>query len=142
MVFGRRIHDQNFVMTKLPELAAWIVFAQEKGAKDRPSAGIWTVLTATPLLPVLAIFVLFYFMLLRPEKRKRTNLAQMLDNLQKNDRIITIGGIYGTVVNAPKGSAEITIRVDENSNSRVRILRSAVSRVLTGEESTESKTDE
>jgi preprotein translocase subunit YajC len=54
----------------------------------------------------------------------------MRANLKKNDRIVTVGGIIGTVINAPKDSDEISIRIDESSNTRMRILRSAVNRVL------------
>ena len=54
----------------------------------------------------------------------------MLNNLKKNDQVITAGGIYGTVVNAASGSEDITLRIDESSNTRMRVLRSAVSRVI------------
>ena len=43
------------------------------------------------------IGVLFYLMLVRPERRKRADLDTMLKNLKKNDRVVTIGGIFGTV---------------------------------------------
>ena len=51
-----------------------------------------------PLFPFLMIAVLFYLLMIRPERRKRAELAEMLQNLKKNDRVVTIGGIYGTVV--------------------------------------------
>ena len=61
-------------------------------------------------------------------------MKNMLGNLQKNDRIVTIGGIYGTVVNIQKDSDSITIKVDESSNAKLRVLRSAISRVVTGDD--------
>ena len=81
-----------------------------------------------PLLVLLG--VMFYLMLIRPERRKRQDMTRMLDNLKKNDRVVTIGGIYGTVVNVQKGLEEVTLRVDENNNTRLRVLRSAISRVV------------
>jgi preprotein translocase subunit YajC len=85
------------------------------------------------LWPILLIGVLFYFMLIRPEKRKQADVQRMQQNLKKNDRVVTIGGIIGVVVNTQQGSDEVTLRVDENTNARVRVLRSAVSRVLSSE---------
>ena len=92
----------------------------------------------TFLWPLLAIGILFYFMLIRPEKRKQSEVQRMQLGLQKNDHVVTVGGILGVVVNAPPGAEEITIRVDESSNTRLRVLRSAISRVVSGEKAAEA----
>jgi len=94
-----------------------------------------------PLWMLVLVGMLFYFIMIRPEKRKRAQVAQMQDTLKKNDRIVTIGGILGVVVNTQAGSNEVTIRVDDNSNTRIRILRSSISRVLTDEKSDQKKDD-
>lgn len=83
-----------------------------------------------PFLPFLFIAVLFYLLMIRPERRKRAELAEMLRNLKKNDRVVTIGGIHGTVVNTQKDSDEVTIKVDESTNTKLRMQRSAIARVL------------
>jgi preprotein translocase subunit YajC len=83
-----------------------------------------------PFIPFLVIGVLFYLLLIRPERRKRQEMEKMLENLNKDDQIITIGGVWGVVVNASKGSEYVTIRVDEKNETKLRILRSAVSRVV------------
>lgn len=88
--------------------------------------------------PFVIILVLFYFMLIVPERKKRAELQQMLGSLKKNDRIVTHGGMFGTVVNIP-GPEVITIRVDENNNTRVHIQRSAVARIITADESPDKK---
>ncbi len=80
--------------------------------------------------PWLAIGLLAYFMLMRPHQRERAEMKSMLDGLKKNQRVVTIGGIYGTVVTAEKGSEDVTLKVDENGNARIRVLRSAISRVI------------
>ena len=106
------------------QFAAWLL-AQGGGGGGVPSWDMW--------LPFVAIGLLFYFLLIRPERKKRNELGKMLDNLKKNDRVVTIGGIYGVVVNIAPNSEEVTIRVDEGTNTKLRILRSAISRVLTDE---------
>jgi preprotein translocase subunit YajC len=94
-----------------------------------------------PLIPFLVIGMLFYLLLIRPEKRKRQELDKMLEGLNKDDQIVTIGGVWGVVVNASKGSEFITVRVDEGSGTKLRILRSAVSRVITDGGSTAGSKD-
>ena len=92
----------------------------------------------SPFIPFLFIGLLFYFMILRPERRRRSEQSGMLENLKKNDRIVTAGGIYGTVVNVQKGDSDIVIKVDENSNTRLRVVRSSISRVINETDSDES----
>ena len=105
-------------------------------AADAPEFNLFNM-----MLPFLAIGLLFYFLMIRPEKRKRAGIARMQDDLKKNDRIVTIGGIMGVVVNTQKESNEVTIRVDDNNNTRIHILRSSISRVLTDDKSDAKKED-
>ncbi len=93
------------------------------------------------VIPLLMVAVLFYLFIIRPERRKRAEMTAMLQSLKKNDRVVTIGGIYGTVVNAPKDLDEITIKVDESTNTKLRVLRSAIARVLAADNGASSKTD-
>jgi preprotein translocase subunit YajC len=86
------------------------------------------------LWPFLIIGVLFYFMLIAPERRKRKEMEQLLANNTNNDQVVTIGGIVGTVVNASPNSAVVTLRVDDGNNTRIRVLRSAIARVGAPEE--------
>jgi preprotein translocase subunit YajC len=92
-----------------------------------------------PLIPFLVIGMLFYLLLIRPERRKRQEMDKMLESLNKDDQIITAGGVWGVVVNASKGSEYITVRVDEGNGTKLRILRSAVSRVITNDSSAGTK---
>ena len=73
------------------------------------------------------IGVMFYMMILAPDRRKRSEHSRMLEALKKNDHVVTIGGIFGTVVNVQQD--EVTIRVDDNA--KIRVLRSSISRVET-----------
>ena len=93
------------------------------------------------LLPIVAIGFLFFFLIVRPEKKKQAAVARMQGELKKNDRVVTVGGIIGVVVNTQAGSNEITVRVDENTNTRLHMLRSSVSRVVTDEKSVTDEKD-
>ena len=55
------------------------------------------------LMPIVMIGVLFYLLIVRPEKRKQSDVAKMQANLKKNDHVVTAGGILGVVVNASQG---------------------------------------
>ncbi len=85
------------------------------------------------LPPLMIIGVLVYVMILRPEGRRRADQERLQKELKKNDEIITVGGVYGTVVNAQQDADYITIKVDENSNTKLRITRSSVQTVLNKE---------
>ncbi len=90
------------------------------------------------MLPALAvIMVLFYFLILRPQKSKDQQLRSMLDNLKETDRVVTIGGIHGVVSNVNRETGIVTIRVDESTGAKIRVGTSAVARVVTGDEKSE-----
>lgn len=114
-------------------LAAWpLAQAAGGGAKGKGAAGdggLLNTLFANPLIPFLLIGLVFYLLLMRPEQKRKKEMEQLLSNLKKNDRVVTIGGICGTVVNVSSGSNYVTLRVDDSNNTRVRVLRSAISRV-------------
>lgn len=63
-------------------------------------------------LPLIVIFIIFYFLLIRPQQKRMKDHQKMLDNLQKGDQIITSGGLHGTVANI-RGN-EVDIKVTED----------------------------
>jgi preprotein translocase subunit YajC len=87
------------------------------------------------------IMVLFYFMLIRPQKRKEQALRAMVSNIKENDRVVTIGGIHGVVTNVQRDADRVTIRVDESTGAKLRVNMSAVARVLTGDEADSAASD-
>jgi len=112
-----------------------------QGEAARPGS-IWEVLFANPLIPLMLTMMFLYIFILRPDPKKRKEAEQMLANLKPNDHVVTIGGICGTVVAATAGSKFITIRVDDKTGAKVRLLRSAVSHVGSPEEAdAEGKTE-
>ena len=82
--------------------------------------------------PMIVIGVLAYLLLIKPERTKRADMQKLLDGLAKNTRVVTIGGIHGTIVNIQKDSDEVTLKVDEATNTKIRVARSAISKVVTG----------
>ena len=77
--------------------------------------------------PLVLIFVVFYFLLIRPQQRKAKDHKAMLDALRRGDRVVTGGGIIGTVARV-ENPEEVT--VDIADGVRVRVLRSTISSVL------------
>ncbi len=63
-------------------------------------------------LPLALIFIIFYFLLIRPQKQKEKEHQKMLGGINKNDEVVTSGGIHGTVVNVKEKT--LTLRIDEN----------------------------
>ncbi len=90
---------------------------------------------ANPLtwLPIVAILVLGYFMLIRPEQKKASDAQKMLDGIKKNDRVETIGGIIATVVSVKKDQQEVVLRLDDKSGSEMRVRMRAIATVLSRE---------
>jgi len=78
-------------------------------------------------LPLVLIFVVFYFLLIRPQQKKQKDHRTMLDALRRGDRVVTGGGIIGTVNRVT--SAE-EVEVDIAQGVRVRVLRSTITSVL------------
>lgn len=77
--------------------------------------------------PLILIFIVFYFLLIRPQQKKAKAHREMLSNVRRGDRIVTSGGIIGTVTKA-EGDAELQVEIADGV--RIRVLRGAVSDVL------------
>jgi preprotein translocase subunit YajC len=77
------------------------------------------------MLPMMAIlFFLFYVLLIRPQRRQQKEREKMISALKKNDHVITTGGICG-VVDRIKDN-DVYLRVDEKSDLKLRVIRSAI----------------
>lgn len=74
--------------------------------------------------PILIIGVFFYFILLRPQQKEQRRRQDFLNNLKKNAKVVTTGGLIGTVVDISSDGRQVTLRVDDTT--RVRFLRSAI----------------
>jgi preprotein translocase subunit YajC len=87
------------------------------------------------IMPFLAIGLLFYFMLIRPQSREHARRREMLKAVKKTDRVLTTSGIYGVVTSIDPEAGEITIKVDEATNTKLRMTFSSIAQVLGNEPS-------
>lgn len=108
--------------------AITVLFAQNGGGSGAQAF--------TLLLPFVVIGLLFYFMLIRPQRRQEQQRREMLERLKKNDHVVTIGGIIGTVTSLRPEADEVTLRVDDSSGTKLRVTRASIARVVTDSEGT------
>src|SRR5947209_15257222 len=103
--------------------ALMTLFAEGE-APAAPGAGLLN------FLPIVLIIFVMYLLLFRPMQKQEKVRQQMIAALKKRDRVVTSGGLIGTVADINETDNEITLKVDENSNLRVRVLRSSITQVL------------
>jgi preprotein translocase subunit YajC len=82
------------------------------------------------LLPFLPAIPLFYFLLIRPQQQQEKKRKQMIDNLKKNDRVLTVGGIYGTVISVDAENDRVVLRVDDDGKIKIPFSKTSVVRVI------------
>ena len=92
---------------------------------EEPPGGINGLIPFMWLIPVIILYV---FLIQRPQCRQQAQQEMMLKNIKKNDRVITTSGIYGVVTNVQSDADEVTIKVDESNNTKLRMTLSAVAR--------------
>jgi preprotein translocase subunit YajC len=80
---------------------------------------------------IVVIFAVMYFMFIRGPKKQQQQQQEMIRSLQKNDRVRTVGGIIGTVVDVK--DEYITLKVDETNNTKIRVVAAAISKNLAPE---------
>ena len=109
-------------MTRILDIA---ILAQDKPGS---STNMW--------IGLILMIVVFYGMIAWGSHKDKKRRRDMLGAVKKNDRVMTIGGIIGTVVTV--SDTEVTLKVDESANVKITVVRSAIQKVLTeGETPTE-----
>ena len=109
------------------------------GEGTAPASGPDSIMQVlmSPFGFMMIAMALLYFMVLLPQQRQSKNaqreLAESLKNLKKNDRVVTVGGIHGTVLISGGDSATVTIRIDDATNAKMTVNREAIMRVITEE---------
>jgi preprotein translocase subunit YajC len=84
---------------------------------------------ANPLamwMPIILIFVIMYFLILRPQAKRQKEHQKMLETLQKGDEVVTAGGIYGTIVGMKEKDTVVIVEVDKNV--KLSVARSSIAR--------------
>ena len=79
----------------------------------------------TSMLPFAAIIAIFYFLIIRPQSKKRKDTEKMLSSMKKGDRVVTIGGIHGTIQNV----RDTTLIVKVDDNVKLEFNRGAIASV-------------
>ncbi|MDQ6953616.1 MAG: preprotein translocase subunit YajC [Mariprofundaceae bacterium] len=96
--------------------ASLLVSTPAWAADGAPSSGF------TQLVPLIIIMVIFYFLLIRPQQKRAKEHRNMVAALKKGDKVLTNGGIYGTVMDVKEGFLKVEIA----DNVRIKIQREAV----------------
>ena len=84
--------------------------------------------SAVQFLPLLLIFGVFYFMLIRPQQTRQKEMKAMLAAVRRGDKVVTGGGILGTVQRVKEGTDEIEVEIAPNV--RVNVLRDTITTVV------------
>lgn len=102
--------------------------ASSSPAAAAPAAGF----DPMQLLPMVLIFGVMYFLLIRPQQKKAKQHQQTIASIRKGDRVVTSGGILGVVYKVDN-DAEVTVEIAENV--RVKIVRATIANIITKTES-------
>ena len=86
------------------------------------------------LLPLVLIFVLFYFMIILPQRKRQKAIDEMLDNLKMGDRVVTSGGIHGSIVSIREDKRTVQLKISENPVVRIEIARNSIAGLQEGGE--------
>ncbi|MBL7157341.1 MAG: preprotein translocase subunit YajC [Candidatus Omnitrophica bacterium] len=89
-------------------------YAQVSGAAPQGQTSI----LGSPLIMMVAIFAIFYFLLIRPQKKAQDDHKKMVSQLNKNDEVVTTGGIHGTITNVKDNS--VVLKIDDNVKIEVQ----------------------
>ena len=89
----------------------------EAGGEAGGEASIWTM-----LIPLVLIVAIFYFLMIRPQRKKQKEHQQLVEELKRGDRVITAGGIYGVI----ESTSEDSIVIKVESGTTMRIARNSV----------------
>ena len=95
---------------------------QQAAGEGAPAGPMGSMMS---FLPFVAIIAIFYFLIIRPQNKKQKETQKMLSALKKGDKIVTIGGIHGTIQSVKESS--VIVRVDDNT--KIEFSRSAISTV-------------
>jgi preprotein translocase subunit YajC len=142
--FPERVGDRvNLLLTLAQATQSTVETATTTGSAAAPAAtgGTaapgWFQLLQGPLFPLMVGVLILYLFVFRSKRTQDKKRTDMLSNLKRGDRVQTIGGILGTVIEAR--DTDVLLKVDESSNTKIRFSRSAIHRVVEEEKAAEAK---
>ena len=107
-----------------------IVYAQEAA----PGEGASSSMFGNPIFFVMLIFGVFYFLLIRPNQKRERTRREMLASLSKGSKVVTSGGICGTILGLNEKT--VVLKVSDDPVTKMEFLRTAISQVAAEEEDT------
>jgi preprotein translocase subunit YajC len=81
-------------------------------------------------LPMIAIAVLGYFLLIRPQSQQAAKLREQINELKSGDKVVTKSGIYGTVMNVDQQKNRLTLKIDEANNTKIDVVLNTIDYVV------------
>jgi len=97
----------------------------EKFAYAAPQAGAADANPIISFLPFVLLMLIFYFLLIRPQQKRQRETSKMIEALKKGDRVVTAGGLIGTVVGVQ--SDYLVLKLGDNDQAKVEVLKSSIS---------------
>lgn len=84
------------------------------------------------LFPFILIFLIMWLLIFRPQARKQKQHQMMISSVQKGDKVLTVGGMYGTVVGLKENDTIIVLKIDDNC--KIDLLKSSIAQNISAEE--------
>ncbi len=113
-----------------------IIRLMQQTAADATGANNWMSILVS-VVPLVGLLVVFYFLLIRPEKKRAKKEKEMRENLQVADEVVTIGGIIGRVLSIQEETVVVETGSDRN---RIRVLKTAIAENRTAHDEVETVT--
>ena len=99
-----------------------LAYAEGTAAQAQPNAIL-------SFFPFILIFVIFYFFLIRPQQKRQKEHTNLIDSLKKGDRVVTAGGILGTITSIQNDY--VVLKIGDSDNTKIEIMKSSVSGLKT-----------
>ena len=116
-----------FVKDMIMNLVSLVPLFQETASANSSSSFLSTIIMFGGMA------LIFYFLMIRPQQKKQKALQKMISEMKKGDRVVTIGGVYGTVHSVKEST--VVIKVDDNA--RIEFSKSAIASVISKAEQSE-----
>ncbi len=115
-------------------MTSWLAILAQAD-QSQPAAPSWALYL--PFIVMGLMLVMFF----RTSSKQKKELQKALAAIKKNDKVVTSGGILGVVVAVKENEDEVTLKVDDTSNTRIRVLKSSIVRITSGDQTVgETKT--
>lgn len=109
-----------------------IISEASAGSTQTANLGIPSILSM--IIPFVLVILIFYFLIIRPEKKRNKEMQEMLNSIQIADEVVTTGGIIGRVLSVK----EDTVLIETGSDrTKIRVVKSAIAKNMTAHEAAE-----